>query len=80
MTTLKKVNFLYCDYCGWKKVCRDASAIEIYKSNDKFKCQSCGRLIKLRLIYDAQKKLNIQINNEEKKEEFENWIKENLEE
>jgi uncharacterized Zn finger protein len=77
----KKVNFLYCEYCGWKKVCRDYSTIKSYEIEDKkFKCQSCGRLIKLKLIEDYQKKLKIELDNKSKKEEFEKWIKENAQE
>ena len=30
----KKVNFLYCEYCGWKKVCRDYSTIKSYEIED----------------------------------------------
>jgi 5-methylcytosine-specific restriction endonuclease McrA len=77
----KKVNFLYCEYCGWKSTNRDISKLKINKlDEDKFKCPNCGRLINLKLIEDHQKKLDLENNNNQKKEEFDSWIKENFKE
>lgn len=78
---LKNVYLLYCEYCGWKKTSRDYLEIQKYEyDSKKFRCKSCGRLIKLKLIEDQQKKLNVELDNKSKKEEFENWIKENAQE
>lgn len=78
---LKKVNFLICDYCGWKKVSRDIEKIKIHKiSEDKYRCPKCGRLVSLRLIDDVQKKLSIEMESIARKEEFEKWTKENFQE
>lgn len=80
MKTSKKVNFLICEYCGWKKVSRILSELEIHKVDDKFKCKNCGRLIKLKFVEDAQNKLDLENKNTQKKEEFEKWTKENFQE
>lgn len=68
---MNRVNFYYCEYCSWKKTTRD--------SVDLKKCPSCGRLIKLKLIEDYQKKIDLENKNAQQKKEFEIWIKENLE-
>jgi len=81
ITKLKKVNFLLCDYCAWKKTFRNFDELKIHQIEEsKFRCPQCGRLIKLRLVEDTQKKLNIEINSEERKEEFKKWTKENFQE
>ena len=81
MIKLKKANLLICDYCGWKVTCRNLSDLKIHKiQDDKFRCPQCGRLIKLRLIEDTHNKLKNEMNNTERKEQFEQWIKENFQE
>lgn len=79
---MNKTNILYCDYCSWKKIIRDVSNIDkniIQKSQDIYKCPSCGRSIKLRKINDPQKELDLQIEKEKQQEELKNWMKETIE-
>jgi transcription initiation factor TFIIIB Brf1 subunit/transcription initiation factor TFIIB len=69
----KMIEILYCDYCNWKKVTRDASGDE-----KKIKCSSCGRLIKAKKIPDPQKELELQIKKEKDEEDLKKWMEDTL--
>lgn len=68
-----KVDFFYCEFCGWKKISRE-------KLENFTKCKKCGRLLKVKKMEDFQLKNKIKILHDEKNEEFNNWVKNNFEE
>jgi DNA-directed RNA polymerase subunit RPC12/RpoP len=75
------MNIIYCDYCGWKKLTKDFSDLSLVevKSEDekikKFKCPSCGRLIRSRKSeFDPQKDIDLRLKKQRQKEELKNWV------
>ena len=76
------MNIIYCDFCGWKKLTKDFSDLSLVevKSEDekikKFKCPSCGRLIRSRKQFDPQKDIELKLKKDIQKEELKNWVEE----
>jgi DNA-directed RNA polymerase subunit RPC12/RpoP len=75
----KMISILYCDSCNWKRLFRNSDDIDLKEFGDKrYKCLSCGRMLKLKKAPDPQKDLDLAINKEKQKKEMENWL-ENIE-
>lgn len=81
-------NIIYCDYCGWKKITKDFSDLGEIKEinnhstddnkNRKFRCPSCGRLVKSRQALDPQKDVDLKLKKESQKEQMKSWTQEIL--
>lgn len=78
------INILYCDYCSWKKLSSDLDKLDILeiKQSDekirKFRCPSCGRLIRARKALDPQYEVDLKKRKENQKEELKAWTEDVL--